>query len=82
MGVPTGPNKVSMDTSYIGWAIRILEKKKGPMYVCDVTEEILKHKKNTGKTPEKTVSCVLQRSNLFKRTRKGYILLKKPKWMK
>ena len=76
-----GLHKSVIKTSYIGLAIKILAKKKRPMSVVELTNEILKHKKVKGKTPEKTLSGILQRTPYFKRTSKGYVLVKAPNWM-
>jgi hypothetical protein len=39
-------------------------------------EQISKYKKIKGKTPQNTLSSILQRSTVFKRTAKGYVLVK------
>jgi hypothetical protein len=56
--------------------MRILLKKNEPMHVCDLLEQISKYKKIKGKTPQNTLSSILQRSTVFKRTAKGYVLVK------
>jgi hypothetical protein len=65
-----------LSTSYAGLAMRILLKKDKPMQVRDLLEEISKYRKIKGKTPQNTLSSVLQRSTVFKRTAKGYVLVK------
>jgi hypothetical protein len=65
-----------ISTSYAGLAIKILLKKNEPMHVCDLFEQISKYKKIKGKTPQNSLSSVLQRSTVFKRTSKGYVLVK------
>ena len=56
--------------------MRILLKKNEPMRVCDLVKEMSKYKKIKGKTPQNTLSSILQRSTVFKRTAKGYVLVK------
>ncbi|MGY5144184.1 MAG: winged helix-turn-helix domain-containing protein [Candidatus Nitrosopumilus sp. bin_32a] len=79
---PFGPNKKTLSTTYIGLAIKILSRKNRPMHVIDLFEEISKYKKSTGKTPEKTLSSVLQKSPLFRKTSDGYVLEKKHAFLK
>jgi len=65
-----------ISTSYAGLAMKILLKKNEPMRVCDLLEQISKYRKIKGKTPQNTLSSTLQRSTVFKRTSKGYVLVK------
>ena len=68
--------KKIISPSYAGLAMKILSKKNEPMHVCDLLRQISKYKKIKGKTPQNTLSSILQRSTLFRRTTNGYVLVK------
>lgn len=57
--------------------IDIMTKTKRTMTVNEITEKIIKNNTLGGRTPEKTISSVLQRSHYFKRIIKGTYQLKK-----
>ena len=71
----------SIKSSYIGLAIKIVAKKKRPMFVFEITDEILKYKKVKGKTPKNSISAILQKSPFFRNTINGYVLVKIPPGM-
>jgi hypothetical protein len=51
--------------------INIMTKTKKSMTVDEITEKLMKNNMFRGKTPENTVSSVLQRSHYVKRISKG-----------
>lgn len=65
----------TLENSYHGIACRILEK-NGAMRFRDLAREILKEKRGQGKTPEKTIYAILNRSIYIKREGYGLYSLK------
>ena len=55
----------------------IMTRSKRPMTVDEITNEIIKNNKTMGKTPEKTISSILQRSSFVKRVNKGIYKIRK-----
>jgi hypothetical protein len=56
--------------------IDIMTKTKRSMTINEITEKLLKNNTLNGKTPENTVSSILQRSHHLKRISKGIYRLK------
>lgn len=69
--------QVKQDT-YKYLAVQVLRKHKRPMHYKEITEEVLKHRQITGKTPEMTVLAMLIKNKaLFKRTDVGIYAFRK-----
>jgi len=65
------------ELSYRYLAKKILEESNEPMSVREITEQILKIKSVIGKTPDKSISSVLQGSKEFRRVRPGTYTINK-----
>jgi DNA-directed RNA polymerase delta subunit len=64
-----------VEPTYIELTIKILEKEGRPMSIREITNEVLKFKKINGKTPQKSLSSVLQSSDQVKRISPGVYAL-------
>ena len=71
-------SKWAFRESIHGAILKVLSNARRPLIVSEITEKVLKIKKIYGKTPHKTISSILQKSSFVKRTKLGYVLLKKP----
>ena len=59
--------------------VNILSKSKKPLSVTEITEKAKQHYSFSGKTPQKSVSAILQRSRYVKKISKGYYQIKNSK---
>jgi len=59
-------------------ALKVLKKFKRPMTVKEITKEVKKKRKISGKTPENSISSLLQRSACTRKTKSGWVLTRDP----
>lgn len=65
------------DNSIHSFVLKVLKRKNRPMTTKEIFDDVSKIKKIGGKTPKKTLNCILQRSKHIKRIRYDYYTLSK-----
>jgi len=67
-------NKIS--SHYL--ALKAIKKYKRPMSTMEITQIIKKQTRLTGRTPQNTISSILQRSACVKKINAGWVLVRDP----
>ena len=57
------PNQSFRENSSLAIILKLLKESNSPMTVKELTKLVLEKKQLSGKTPDRTISAILQRSN-------------------
>ena len=57
------PNQSFRENSSLAIILKLLKESNSPMTVKELTKLVLEKKRLSGKTPDRTISAILQRSN-------------------